>query len=112
MSLSEEVISEDSPLKDLNLIKSQFIPPRHRGQQKPIKLTHFTGVDFEFPTESCQNMTANFSSLESLDLDWRQKTSDLSEFLKQEGKNLTSLKRFTYLEQSSGLQPVHQFLIS
>ena len=110
MSLSGESISDNSPLKDLKLINSQFISPKQRGRQLPIKLTHFSGVDFEFPTESCQEMTSNYSSLQTLSLDWRQKTADLSEFLYQQGVNLTSLKKFTYHEQSSGLQPVHQFL--
>merc|ERR1712110_1367276 len=114
MSESEEVLASDCALKDLNLVNSTFVPPQQKADTDgiaPVRLRHFTGVDFTFPTEQCKDFTDDFSSLESMNLDWRKTSSDLVEFLHEQGSNLTSLKKFAYHEQSSGPQPVFTFPI-
>ena len=110
MSQSGIVLAPESVLEDLNLANSTFSPPPHEGEACPIRLRYFSGIDFGFPTESCKALTQNFSSLESITLDWRKTASDLVEFLCRQGPHLTSLKRLAYHEQSDGPQPVVSFL--
>ena len=105
MSKHEEQLKQGSILEDLNLINSTFVPPKTQvgsNDPFPIKLRHFSGVDFGFATESCKQMTSNFSSLESITLDWRKTSSDLVEFLMEHGSSLTSLKHLAYHELSNG----------
>ena len=103
MSQAGEGLEQNSQLKDLNLVNSTFAPPSLRiGQSFPIRLRRFSGADFGFPTESCKQFTENFSSLESLTLDWKRSSSDLIEFMVLNGPSLTSLKHFAYHELSNG----------
>ena len=61
MSQSKEVLEQDCYLDDLSLTNSAFIPPPlHKGHSFPIRLRHFSGVDFGFATKSCKQLTSNF----------------------------------------------------